>query len=220
MLIRIKSIRAGVLLKSITALLAYILVVIVSTGCSSAQAELPYDNDAIATDLQEQKITQAVENIALPYFEHEMRSIQHSMDEIRRENLIGIVRYNKGRYYSVTPMEDGKFLFLLFNNEFSTEYNVSDGYLASSFADKHNFDHLKVGMPQENVLARDSTAWVDEFGVSSCHHFSDGSILLIDYELDASDKWVVSEYMYTREKESVVRYLIPGDKKLLQTTES
>ena len=197
----------------------FIILLLATAGCSSSQNYITYDNGADITDIKAMELTEQIETLA---FTSEMRagmSVCHNIDDLRTENIVEIVRFNNGRYYSVTPVENGQYLFLLYAD--NDDHCVIDGYLAAGFSDKEDFKDLQAGEDRDEILSNDANAYVA--GNTSYHRFSDKTVLVIEYEEETADKYIVSDfYSYNSAdykddpyRESVIDYLLPNDLKLL-----
>lgn len=195
------------------------ILLLATAGCSSSQNYITYDNGADITDIKAMELTEQIET---PAFPSEMRagmSVCHNIDDLRTENIVEIVRFNNGRYYSVTPVENGQYLFLLYAD--NDDHCVIDGYLAAGFSDKEDFKDLQAGEDRDEILSNDANAYVA--GNTSYHRFSDKTVLVIEYEEETADKYIVSDfYSYNSAdykddpyRESVIDYLLPNDLKLL-----
>ena len=190
------------------AMLALLLLAL--AGCHSYMpADGSYDKAAVA-GVEKQELTQQIWNLALPQEELMTRSITYRMDTLKSEGVVQIVRFNQDRYYSVTPMVNGEYLFLLYSNGEMEDPYVVDGYLVSSFPDKDDFKNISVGMSRDDIVAKAPSAYVSG-NSRSFHRFSDKSILCIEYEATESNRYVVSAYDYLKKKDSVVYYLLPQD---------
>ncbi len=178
------------------------------TGCEK-DIEQPYDYDNqtdIAT-LTEHKLSDEIEWLKIPYQIRQGFSYARDIEELTSDGLAQIVRFNKDRYYSVTRVENGKYLFLLYTKNIQ-EYLVADGFLVSTFADKAFFDNITKGMRQDEIIENDPSAYVSED--YSSHRFKDGSILEIRYVLE-DGIYIVSEFQYLENQLSVLDYLLPKD---------
>lgn len=201
-------------------LLSMMVTLLVSTaGCSASEKNIVYDNNKDVTDISKLELTEQIENLAVPNEVHAGMSVCHSVDDLKYENIVKIVRFNKGRYYSVTPIENGQYLFLLYTD--NNDHCVIDGYLASGFSDKNAFQDIEIGTNIEEILLKDANSCV--LDNHSYHRFSDKSILVIEYSKNDDGKHLVSDYFYyypgnykdDQYRESVVDYLLPKDFELL-----
>ena len=187
------------------------LLLLVLAGCHSyTPPDGSYDNRADVADMEKQELTHQIQNLALPQEEQMTRSITYRMETLKSEGIVQLVRFNKGRYYSVTPMDNGGYLFLLYSDREMADPYVVDGYLVSSFPDKDDFQNISVGMNRDEIVAKDPSAYVSGNN-RSFHRFSDRSILSIEYEATEDNRYVVSAYGYLQENDSVVYYLLPQD---------
>ena len=205
-----KKIRRNSLAIACACIACLCAITLVLTGCHSDAPPGSYDNEAVVAGIEKQELTQQLQNLALPQAEQMVKSVTYRMDTLRSEGVVQIVRFNKGRYYSVTPMTDGRYLFLLYSDQDMETPYVVDGYLGSPFPDKDDFKAIAVGMSRDDMIARDPSACVVGER-SSYHRFSDKSILCIEYEADGENGYVVSAFGYLKEKDSVLYYLLPQD---------
>ena len=197
----------------------FIILLLATAGCSSSQNYITYDNGADITDIKAMELTEQIETLAFPSEMRAGMSACHNIDDLRTENIVEIVRFNNGRYYSVTPVENGQYLFLLYAD--NDDHCVIDGYLAAGFSDKEDFKDLQAGEDRDEILSNDANAYVA--GNTSYHRFSDKTVLVIEYEEETADKYIVSDfYSYNSAdykddpyRESVIDYLLPNDLKLL-----
>lgn len=189
-----------------------IVLLMAMVGCNLPKKVFDYDNKSNITDVKEQDVTEKIKQLAYPNEVQMARSICYDMNSLKAEGIVQIVRFNKNRYYSITPIKGNKYLFLLYS-ETAEPYYVVDGYLTSGFANKDNFKDIQVGISREEIISKDSNVCVcDNY---SYHRFADGSILTIKYDVDTTNKYVVSDYYYSDQPESVVNYLLPQDYELL-----
>lgn len=177
-------------------------------GCSKAQPKNQYDNKLDITNMQPQNVTQKIIQLGLPNEIRMSMSVIHDIDTLKKEGIVDTIRYNKNRYYSVTPLEKNQYLFLLYNDNGDSLY-VVDGFLASTLVDKTVFQDIAVGMTQEDILKRDPSSCI--FEKYSYHRFSDKSIFRIKYERNSENKYLVSEYDYIENSESVLNFLLQQD---------
>lgn len=181
------------------------------TACPKGQEKILYDNEIPIPSLKvEKKILDEISNLALPYKIQGIKGVVYSLDQLQADGLISVVRFHpeKCRYYSVTPVEKGTYLLLLYSDytESSSPY-VIDGYLAAgSMPDKALFHNI-IGLTKEEVRELDVSSCF--FGDYSYHRFSDGSVLEIKY----CDNQV-SEYSYLNHP-NVLDYLLPQDQAVI-----
>ena len=210
---KIKQIRKVILFSTV------IILSLATVGCSSSPKNIAYDNGSDITDIKALELTEQIETLAFP---NEMRagmSACYSVDDLKSENIVEIVRFNNGRYYSVTPVENGQYLFLLYAD--NDDHCVIDGYLSAGFSDKEDFKDLQAGEDRDEILSKDANAYVVDN--NSYHRFSDKTVLVIEYAEDNAGKYIVSDfYSYNSAdykddpyRESVVDYLLPKDLELL-----
>lgn len=196
-----------------------IIFLLATAGCSSSKKTIAYDNESDITDIKALALTEQIETLALPSEIRAGMSVCYSVDDLKSENIVEIVRFNNGRYYSVTPVENGQYLFLLYAD--NDDHCVIDGYLAAGFSDNEVFKDLQAGENRDEILSKDSNAYVVDN--SSYHRFSDKTVLVIKYVEDNAGKYIVSDfYSYNSAdykddpyRESVVDYLLPKDLELL-----
>ncbi len=191
--------------------LPYLLIGLM--GCRK-ETKLQYDNKSDITTLKEQELSTDIEELNLPYEVRTALSVVYKINTLKSDGIVDLVRYNKDKFYSVTLVEDNKYLFLLYeeNNE---EYHVVDGFLTSTLVDKKIFENISVGMRLEDIIEKDPSSCV--FENYSYHRFSDKSMLRIEYVLEDNHD-IVSEFYFLENPEgSVLDYLLPEDlEKILQ----
>lgn len=189
-----------------------IVLLITVVGCSSSKPKLEYDNKSSVADIKAHALTQEIENLAKPNEVMMTMNVCYDIESLKADNIVKLVRFNNGRYYSVTPIENGKYLFLLYS-ESNEPYYVVDGYLASGLANRDDFENIEVGMSRDEIIAKDSNAYVSND--YSYHRFFDNSSLTVKYESNSESQYVVSEYDFSDEAESVLDYLLPQDMDLI-----
>ena len=191
----------------------------ITVGCSSVEKGITYDNRTNIRDVKKVELTEKIEQLSVPSEIGSFMSVCYRIEDLKSEGIVDIVRFNKSRFYSVTPVEDGRYLFLLYTDDDS--HCVVDGYLASGFADKKYFKDIKIGTDRDKILKKDKNAYVSDN--SSYHRFSDGTIMVISYSKKEDGRYTVSDYYsYSADeskddlyRESVVNYLLPEDLELL-----
>lgn len=176
------------------------------TGCVK-DIKQPYDNQTDIATLTEHELSDKIKSLNIPYQIRQGLSVVWDIEELKSDGLAQIVRFNKGKYYSVDRVKNGKYLFLLYtkNNE---QYVVVDGFLVSKLADKAFFEKITKGMRQDEIVKNDPSSYVDED--CSIHRFKDNSILEIKYTLE-DDEYIVSEFQFLENQLSVLEYLLPED---------
>ena len=176
------------------------------TGCAK-DIKQPYDNQTDIATLTEHKLSDKIKSLNIPYQIRQGLSVIWDIEELKSDGLAQIVRFNKGRYYSITRVENGEYLFLLYikNNE---QYVVVDGFLVSTLADKAFFEKITKGMSKDEIVKNDPSSYVDKN--CSIHRFKDNSILEIKYTLE-DDEYIVSEFQFLENQLSVLEYLLPED---------
>lgn len=216
---------------------AAVVLLATAAGCSESEPKpdydskaadceseiLDYDNEIDAADAEAQSLTEKIRgNLAAPGSFLGSLSTCYGIEGLKSEGIVQIVRFNDGRYYSVTPVEGGRYLFLLYSDGENLcndeSFYVVDGYLTSGFADRDEFEDVEPGMSREEILLKDPNAYVSEN--FSYHRFSDKSVLEIEY--DADKNIVLDSFCYYPEDhkgepymESVVDYLLPQDLALI-----
>ncbi len=172
------------------------------------EMSLLYNNKVDIDVLKEQKLSDLVIQLNLPYCEQMTLSKIYDIDMLISKKLVGVLRYNNGAYYSINRIEFGKYLFLLY--EISDNIaSVIDGFLVSTLPDKDFFNKITIGMRKEEILSHDSSACTI-FEDCSYHRFQDKSILKIEYEL-VDNLYIVSNFQFLEEQESVLNYLLWKD---------
>lgn len=188
--------------------LTIVVLLFTMAGCDEPDSKVPYNNKMNVSDVQAQEITDEIERLAYPNHVSMSLSFVKYIDDLKESGIVNIVRFNKGRYYSVTPCADNKYLFLLYN-ESSEQIYVIDGFLVSVLADKDDFKDIFVGQDRDEILKKDPSSFVLED--YSYHRFSDKSVLCVKYELNDENRYVVSEYEYIEMSDSVLDYLLKQD---------
>lgn len=177
-------------------------------GCTKIHTKNQYNNNLDITNVQPQNVTGKIVQLALPNEIRMSMSVLYDIDTLKKEGIVDTIRYNKNRYYSVTPLENNQYLFLLYNADGDPLY-VVDGFIASTLVDKTTFQDIAAGMTQEDILKRDPSSC--KFEEYTYHRFSDKSILCIKYERSSENKYLVSEYDYIDNSESVLNFLLQQD---------
>ena len=204
---------------SLAIVLLAIFLFFITVGCSSVEKGITYDNRTNIRDVKKVELTEKIEQLSVPSEIGSFMSVCYRIEDLKSEGIVDIVRFNKGRFYSVTPVEDDRYLFLLYTDDDS--HCVVDGYLASGFADKEYFKDIKIGTERDKILKKDKNAYVSDN--RSYHRFSDGTIMVISYSKKEDGRYTVSDYYsYSADeskddlyRESVVNYLLPEDLELL-----
>ncbi len=172
--------------------------------------EMPllYNNKVDIDDLKEQKLSDLVMQLNLPYWEQMTLSKIYDIDMLISKKLVGVLRYNHGVYYSIARIKYDKYLFLLYEiNDNIT--SVIDGFLVSTLPDKDFFNETIIGMRKEEILSHDPSACTI-FEDCSYHRFQDKSILKIEYEL-IDNLYIVSNFQFLEDQESMLDYLLWKD---------
>lgn len=176
---------------------------------SSAEEEtrIPFDNQTDVSTLIEQELSSQIKSLNIPYRIRQELSVIWDMEELKSEGTAQIVRLNKDKYYSITRVENGQYLFLLYTKN-NKQYVVVDGFLASKLADKAFFENIAKGMKQDDIVKNDPSPYVDKD--RSIHRFKDNSILEIIYTLE-NGEYIVSEFQFLENQLSVLDYLLTED---------
>lgn len=172
--------------------------------------QIAYDNETDLDELEELEYSGLIENLSIPYCLRSMLSVVYDIEELREEEIAGIVRYHHGKFYSAARIEGGSYLFLLYLGTDIDQNFLVDGFLVSGFADKTFFEGISKGMKQEEIIKKDPSACIALDGEYSYHRFSDRSVLQIKYTLE-DKQYVVSEFEFLQDQLSVVDYLLPQD---------
>lgn len=194
-------------------LLFLIVLVFGSVGCSKEQPKLQYDNKSDVSAVQKHDLTVEIERLNRPNDFQMSLSIVHDINALKSAGVVKIIRYNKNRYYSITPIKDDKYLLLLYGENDDILYAI-DGFLVSTLANRTAFEDISVGMDREEIIKKDPSSCV--FDHYSYHRFSDKSILCIKYETNTENQYLVSEYYYLENPVSVLDYLLPKDLEKIQ----
>lgn len=204
-----------------------ILLLLALTGCSKEPDPpffVPYDNSTPLSSLPEQDIHGCDLNAySAPSRIRLAGSLSWWLDDLYSRGVATLVRYNKGRYYSVTCVsapqtQPRQYLFLLYErNEYEEgvdRYYVADGFLVSKLPDKPFFETITPGMSRLDILENDPLAYTSSSSLGrlfhSYHRFEDKSILQITYEAGDLD-YYVTESEFLENQLSVLDYLLPQD---------
>lgn len=191
-----------------------IMLLLGMVGCSKPQAgPLPYDNSADVLKTAVQKYNDDIEQLNLPYRVRMTMSVVYDMETLQSKGIVQTVRYNKGRYYSITPVQDNRYLLLLYSEDKGNPIYVVDGFLVSTLSDKHIAKDFKIGMNRDEVVQRDPSASL--FENFSYHRFSNNAMIRIEYEIKNTNQYVVSEIEKLNHSDSVLNYLLDQDLKLI-----
>lgn len=194
-------------------LLLLMILALGSVGCNKEEPRFPYDNETDVSELPERDSPKHILSLNLPNYVRMTLSVVHDINALKADGSVGIVRYNKNKYYSITPIKSGRYLLILYGENGDT-LNHIDGFLVSTLANKDDFKDVSVGMDKEEIIKKDPSACVLDY--SSYHRFSDKSILYIKYEKNAENQYVVSDYYYLIDPVSVLDYLLPMDFERIQ----
>lgn len=183
------------------------------TSCNKT-IELEYDNKTDITTLKENESTiDAMLSSNIPYDVLGMFSTAFYLDDLKEEGIVDVLRYNKGKYYSVTKIKDRSYLFLLYDKN-NNGYRVVDSLLVSTLLDKKVLSNVKEGTLLTEVEALDETAYLMEKSYST-HRLSDKSKMYITYRLE-NHEYVVSEIEKENNNDkSVLYYLLEKDFKVI-----
>lgn len=192
--------------------LCTLCVAIGIVGCgqqklSKQKNTLQYDNKKDISTLIEHKLTEEINRLNCPNEIRMGMSVVDDLESLKAIGIIGIVRYNKGKYYSVTKVEGDKYLFLLYEED-GENYYVIDGCLVSKLADKSMYKNIEIGMQRKYIIEKDRLCFI--FADYSYHRLNDKSIIKIRYTKEAS-QYVISEISYLEKTISVLDYLTEED---------
>ena len=101
---------------NIKSVIVLLLLACILAGCSlenggQKKIILDYDNETDIATLDEQALSDDIDRLNCPSEILKNMSAVYVMDSLQAENIVGLVRYNNGRYYSVTKVEGGRYLF-------------------------------------------------------------------------------------------------------------
>ncbi len=197
---------------NIKSVIVLLLLACILAGCSlenggQKKIILDYDNETDIATLDEQALSDDIDRLNCPSEILKNMSAVYVMDSLQAENIVGLVRYNNGRYYSVAKVEGGRYLFLLFESN-GKEYYAADGILVSKLADKSLSDEIAAGMTKEEIVSKDPSAYFDTD--YSYHRFNDKSIMKVHY-IEENGAYVVSEFGFLDGQLSVLDYLTEED---------
>lgn len=174
---------------------------------SQQKGTLEYDNSVDISTLKEHKFSDEINRLNCPNEIRKGMSVVDDIDSLKENGIAESIKFNNGKYYSVTNVNGDKYLFLLYD-ENAGDYNVADGCLVSKLADKALFKKVKVGMNREDIIKKDSSAFI--FSDYSYHRLNDKSILKIRYTKNET-QYIVSEIFYLDQPISVLDYLTEED---------
>ncbi|MCI8307100.1 MAG: hypothetical protein HFH14_03520 [Lachnospiraceae bacterium] len=183
-----------------------------AAGCSLDDGRvqkkpLEYDNETDLTSLDEHVLSDKIKELNCPNDVRENMSVVYTIDTLINENVVGLVRYNKGKYYSVTKVENGGYLFLLYESNGETYY-LADGMLVSTLVDTSLSADIEKGMSRDEIIEKDPSAYV---GLDcSYHRLNDKSTLVVNY-IEEDGSYVVSETGFSSNPASVLHYLTDED---------
>lgn len=201
-------------------------ILCVFPGCSTQEKsnlDIKYNNFVSARNSRQIEVGKIDKGLFLPYSTRECLSILHGpgFEEVQKKEVFDIVRYSKGRYYTVSRLSDGDFFFMLFEEDLIDDQKqlfLIDGFRVKELLDKDDFDVIKVGTTKEEVLKLDPYSEDSEHSSdisSTVHRFSDKSVLYVRYQLDKNNNPIVAEIWEDHTENSVLSYLIPKDLALI-----
>lgn len=195
-----------------------VLVIIISIcGCSNKSKNLyKYDNNISAAQFLPKNsisIYNELDTITVPFETSVSRII--TIKQLKENfGLANIVRYNKGRYYSIDRLDETHYLLMLYNNIASDdELILVDGFVTSKLINKNAFNNVTIEKSKKYVFDIDCNSL--DFGNCSYHRFSDSSVIRIEYTEDTNNNYFVSNIQELDNKNSVTYYLIDKDLELI-----
>lgn len=197
-----------------------IILLPVVSGCSKNYHEnlsdtYAYDNTTNISDLEAIEIDENEPLIQSPWLLQETKSFITTSHNLNKKNLIGILRYNNGKFYSVTPQKNSGYLFVLYEESVVNENNclvVVDSFICNQkLVNKNDFiKKLSINNTSQEILGFDPNTYSD--GTYSYHRFEDGSVVCIEYINDHVSK--IND-IDTQESNSVIKFLLPQDLELI-----
>ena len=192
-------------------------LLLLNLSCANKDKQLhTYDNDIKIQDVEKIDTSEDILSLNTPYCVKETLSFVIALDELENTGVISVVRFNQGRFYSITPLETGDYLILLYEKN-DNYYNqktallLVDGFIVSQLTDSSDFK-VTNGMSRDEVLALDkSSVTMDNY---TYHRLSDKSVIRIEYEND-DGQFFVSNITKIATTNSVINYLTSDDFKLL-----
>lgn len=202
-------------------------ILCVFPGCSTQERsnmDIQYNNFVSARNSRQIEVDKIDKSLFMAYSARGSLSILVGFENLKNEGVFDIVRYSKGRYYTVSRLSDGSFFFMLFQENGSDQKHLilTDGFRTKELLDKEDFDVIKVGMTKEEVLkldpySEDSGHSFDDS--STVHRFTDRSVIQVEYQLDENNNPIVSMIWEDHTENSVLSYLIPKDLALISAKE-
>lgn len=201
-------------------------ILCVFSGCSiqeRSDLDIKYNNFVSAQNSRQIEVDKIHKALFSSYSTRECMSILHGtgFEEVQKEEIFDIVRYSKGRYYTVSRLSDGDYFFMLFEEDLIDDQKqlfLIDGFRVKELLDKEDFDVIQVGTAKEEVLKLDPYSGDREHSSdisSTIHRFSDKSVLHVAYQLDENNNPIVAEIWEDHTENSVLSYLIPKDLALI-----
>ncbi len=199
-------------------------ILCVFPGCSSQEnsnLDIKYNNFVSAKKSRKIEVGKIDKNLFAAYPRRGAWSVLVGFENLQKEGVFDIVRYSKGRYYTVSRLSDGSFFFMLFEENGIGDQKqllLTDGFRAKDLLDKDDFDVIKVGTTKEEVLKLDPYSEDSESSSDdsfTIHRFTDRSVIQVEYQLDENNNPIVSEIWEDNTENSVLSYLIPKDLALI-----
>lgn len=188
----------------------------VFTGCSSKKNNnvvIEYNNSTSVEESTPINADIIEEALYLPYTMRYSMSFHEEFEYVQDKEIFGIIRYSKGKYYTVSKLSDGSFFFMLFSKikTYTNANNLilSDGFRVKKLIDKEMFKEIQKGTNKNKVLELDPLSYDKE--TYTIHRFSDKSVIMVRYQEDQNNNLVVKEIVEMDTKNSVLSYLIPQD---------
>lgn len=198
-------------------IIGILVIVLLLPGCTNGSNDSVYDTYDNTTQVNTLDVISIDDNNPMlfsPWMLEETKSLIKTSKTLEEYNLIGVMRYNN-KYYSVTPIQNGGYLFILYEKNVSNEQEflvVVDCFVSKNkLVDKNEFiQAIALNTPKQKVINLDLNAFSDE--CHTYHRFADGSVVCIEYIDDCISK---IEHIDKQESNSVIKFLLPQDLELI-----
>ena len=204
---------------------------ILCTLCACKEPEPIYDNELSELPVVSAKWIQPKWEIPCDIWEHDVEkdAVRPTYNEIRDAGAISVLRYNEGRYYSVSRISDGSYLFVLYQRipsdtkpeEVADLLVLEDGFRVKKLLPRSAERFIKICFtPKDSVPLWDPNGYYiegeDEPTPISYHRFSDRSTMIFFCDVNEKDEWVVTfAGTMPDSTNSVLTYLLDADLELV-----
>lgn len=194
-----------------------IILVLLVVGCGKEEVTFKYDNKKKVDLLKEIELSEVSERLYQPWQVQGFFSLYWTRELLLNSGIGTTLRYNQGRYYSIDPLSDKRYLMILYDemshrplDDKKTLYMV-DSYIVSTLVDRATFEEaVQIGTKMEEVRLADENGVFGD--CLSYHRFRDKSMLAIHYTIneDTLSK-EVDQIMECEVDKSVLTYMLPDD---------